>query len=181
MKKLLLSLLALYSLCASAQAPATVDNHIRTLYGENYRLISVDTVAMPIRILISLDFALTLDLMRWNEEVKKIKNYTGEKRKRHTQALINNMDSTLRSYISIEEFIEMRDSNKPHKDRYYNYQRTIVYLETSGYTEEFYVRLGERSISMTRTEYDLKEERMFDNMRAAKETLEKLRGFLQMM
>lgn len=164
-----------------SQAPRVVDSHIKTLYNENYTLISVDTVAMPIRLLMSLDFATTIDMSRLNTEIKKIKSLTGRERITFTENLIHKMDSTYNSYISIEDIIAMRETEAPHQDNYYNYQRTTVYLQKSGYREEFYIRLGETSISMSRTEYDLKEEVVAENLKVYKKTIDKFKNMLEQM
>ena len=68
--------------------------------------------------------------------------------------LVETMEKNLNSLVKIEDIVAMRDSNAPHEDDYYNYQRTKVYLKKSQREEVFYIRLGEESISRTQAEYN---------------------------
>lgn len=175
MRNLLLSLITLVGTAVSAQAPKVVDKHIRTLYGENYSLISVDTVAMPIRIVRSVNFATTLDFADITDKIKRKSLYTGKELLDYTKRVIEDFLEKTSDYISCEDIVYMRNMNKPHADDYYNYQRTVVFLHESNYREVFYVRLGENSISMTETEYDIEEGKALENLKA----LEKARTDLE--
>lgn len=155
----------------SAQAPNVVDKHIRTLYGENYSLISMDTVAMPIRIIMSVNFRTTLEFAEFTEKMKKTSLYKGSELIDYTRLIIEEFMKKTGDIVSCEYIARMRDMNRPHADNYYNYQRIVVFLHESNYRETFYVRLGENSISMTGTEYDIEEGKAFENLK----TLEKAR------
>lgn len=177
MRKILLTIATLLSFCCYAQAPLEVDRKIKEAYSEDYTLVSVDTVQMPIRIVMSLDFALTLDskkaIERFNSalELKDPTNQMIAIRK-----LASDMESNLKDLVKIEEVEAMRKSNERHEDDYYNYQRTTVYLKESEREEIFYIRLGEESISMTHLDYLRLESQVFlkywqyrDLMRSLKE------------
>lgn len=181
MRKILLTLLVLAATTSNAQlrAPKIVDEHIKTMYGESYSVIKVDTVAMPIRMVLSLDFTMALLNKDAAPKIKQITSYTGETRAQYAKQLVEEMEQNISELITEEDIIAMRNSIKPHKDNYYNYQRTIVYLKTSDYYEHFYVRIGETSISMTRTEYDIKEESAFAGLNAYKHAISVLKDVIK--
>lgn len=143
------------STIVSAQAPKAVDSYINEKYGESYKVISVDTVAMPIRIVMSMRFALAIDgdraVMRANEilEFKDPANQLVA-----WLDLEKGLEKSLGELVTIEDVITMRNSNTRHEDDYYNYQRTTIYLNESQREETLYVRLGEESVSMTQMEYN---------------------------
>lgn len=140
---------------AQLEARDVIHEYINTEYQEKYTVVSIDTVAMPIRILMSFDYAMTLEgskaIERLNDALE-INDPTLQAVA--VKKLANDMEESLKTYITPNEIVTMRYSNTPHEDDYYNYQRTVVYLEESRRKETFYIRMGEESISMTRTEYD---------------------------
>jgi hypothetical protein len=103
----------------------------------------------------SLDYAMTIEGSKAIERLdnaKEIKDPTLQIMA--IKKLADDMERSLKTYITPNDIIVMRNSNAPHEDDYHNYQRTVVYLEESRRKEIFYIRIGEESISMTRMEYD---------------------------
>ena len=176
MKKILLTIAILLPFCCYAQAPLEVDRKIKEAYREDYTLVSVDTVQMPIRIVMSMNYALTLDskkaIDRFNLalELKDPTNQMIAIRK-----LASDMESNLKDLVKIEDIEAMRNSNERHEDDYYNYQRTTVYLKESEREEIFYIRLGEESISMTHLDYLRLEAQAFLKYRQYRDLMRKLK------
>lgn len=155
MKKIITFIAAIMIAASScAQVHKAVDNKIRNEYKEDYELISIDTVAMPIRILMSLEFAMTADYAKATEKLKTITELAPDLQPVALKKLVETMEKNLNSLVKIEDIVAMRDSNAPHEDDYYNYQRTKVYLKKSQREETFYIHLGENSISRTQVEYN---------------------------
>lgn len=158
MKKILFTaLLAVIASTGIAQPKASdaIHKRIKTEYNEGYTIVSIDTVAMPIRMVMSLNYAMTT----YQSEASKRLGHIIELQDAAFQTtaikkLAKDMEKNLEESITVTDIVAMRNSNAPHKDNYYNYQRTIVYLEESQREETFYIRLGEESISMTHLEYD---------------------------
>lgn len=176
MRKILLTIAILLSFCCYAQAPLEVDRKIKEAYGEDYTLVSVDTVQMPIRIVMSMDFALTLDSRRAIDRLNlalELKDPTNQMIA--IRKLASDMESNLKDLVKIEDIEAMRNSNERHEDDYYNYQRTTVYLKESEREEIFYIRLGEESISMTHLDYLRLEAQAFLKYRQYRDLMRKLK------
>lgn len=178
MKKILLILLILAATTSNAQlrAPKVIDERIKTTYGEEYTLVSIDTVQMPIRIVMSMDFALTLDSKRAIDRLNlalELKDPTNQMIA--IRKLASDMESNLKDLVKIEDVEAMRNSNERHEDDYYNYQRTTVYLKESEREEIFYIRLGEESISKTHLDYLRLEAQAFLKYRQYRDLMRKLK------
>lgn len=186
MKNTFFTLLAIVALLASPtqaqdKARDVIHERISTEYKESYTIVSVDTVAMPIRMTMSLDFAMTLD---GGKAVERFE-YAMKLQDPALQAvaikkLATDMENNLKTLITTDDIVAMRNSNAPHSDDYYNYQRTVVYLEESRREEIFYIRLGEESISMTRLEYDRLEAQAFLKYWNYRDLMKKLKEISKM-
>jgi len=181
MKKII-TILAAIMLAASsfAQVHKAVNDKIRNEYKEDYELISIDTVAMPIRILMSLEFTMISKSSKVGERIAAIQELSPDLQPIALKKLIENMEKGLSELVKIEDIIAMRDSNEPHEDDYYNYQRTKVLLKPSGREETFYIRLGEESISRTQVEYNNLEASALLKYWQYRDLLKKLKDILEM-
>lgn len=180
MKKTLFTAMLFCSLTASAQVPQAVADRLARDYKEDYELISIDTVAMPIRILMSLEFTMISKSSKVSERIAAIQELSPDLQPIALKKLIENMEKGLSKLVKIEDVVAMRDSNEPHEDDYYNYQRTKVLLKPSGREETFYIRLGEESISKTQVEYNNLEASAFLKYWQYRDLLKKLKDILKM-
>jgi hypothetical protein len=155
MKKILFTAMLFCALSASAQVPQAVADRLARDYNEEYTLVGIDTIAMPIRIVMSLNFALTLDCNNAAKRLNKILEIADPVNQLPGWLkLEKDIEENLSKMIKIEDIVAMRNSNTRHKDDYYNYQRTTVYLQKSQRKEIFFVKLGEDCVSMTQIEYN---------------------------
>lgn len=162
MKKIILFFAAvLFATASYGQTHKTVNDKIRNEYKEDYELISIDTVAMPIRILMSLDYTMTVNISKAGRKLDTILELAPDLQLVALKKLVETMKKELDELIKIEDIVAMRNSNAPHKDDYYNYQRTKIYLKKSQREETFYIRLGEETISRTQVEYNNLESEAF--------------------
>lgn len=182
MKKTLLIAVLFCTLTASAQVPQAVADRLARDYNEEYTLVSIDTVAMPIRIVMSLNFLMSTELNKVCNKIGKLKDLQPANQRVVLAKMVSSMRKTLDETIGILDIVAMRDSNKPDKDDYYNYQRTRVYLSKSKREEIYYIRIGEEAISMTQHEYNVMEHEAFlkywqyrDIMKDAQRLLERIR------
>ena len=180
MKKKLFTAMLFCALTASAQVPQAVADRLARDYNEEYTLVSIDTVAMPIRILMSLEFTMISKSSKVGERIAAIQGLSPDLQPIALKKLIENMEKGLSKLVKIEDIVAMRDSNAPHEDDYYNYQRTKVLLKPSGREETFYIRLGEESISRTQVEYNNLEASAFLKYWQYRDLLKKLKDILEM-
>lgn len=180
MKKKLFIAMLFCALTASAQVPQAVDDKICNEYKEDYELVSIDTVAMPIRILMSLEYAMTVDYAKAAKKLDTITELAPDLQPVALKKLVETMEKNLDSLVKIEDIVAMRNSNAPHEDDYYNYQRTKVLLKPSGREETFYIRLGENSISKTQVEYNNLESSAFLKYWQYRDLYKELRRILNM-
>lgn len=180
MKKKLFTAMLFCALTASAQVPQAVADRLARDYNEEYTLVSIDTVAMPIRILMSLEFTMISKSSKVGERIAAIQELSPDLQPIALKKLIENMEKGLSELVKIEDIVAMRDSNEPHEDDYYNYQRTKVLLKPSGREETFYIRLGEESISRTQVEYNDLEASAFLKYWQYRDLLKKLKDILKM-
>ena len=180
----LLCAILLISAVSSAQQQATkvVDDYIKKQYNEPYTVVQIDTVAMPIRLAMSLNFAATLDMQDAAEKLNTITTL-----KDHTyikiglRQLVEKMEQTISGYITPLDIIKMRKSNTRHEDDYYNYQRTKVYLCNSQREEVIYVRLGEGAVSMNWGDYYRLESEAILKYNQYENRLKELKSLLEKM
>lgn len=181
MKKIITILAAIMFTASSwAQVHKAVEDKIRNEYKEDYELISIDTVAMPIRILMSLEFAMKVDYAKAAEKLNIITELAPDLQPVALKKLVETMEKNLNSLVKIEDIVAMRNSNAPHEDDYYNYQRTKVLLKPSGRVETFYIRLGENSISRTQVEYNNLESSAFLKYWQYRDLYKELKSILNM-
>ena len=182
MKKIITILAAIMLTASSwAQVPQAVADRIAKEYNEEYELISIDTVAMPIRTVMALNFVMSTELGKVCNQIGKLKDLQPANQRVVLAKMVSSMRKTLDETIGILDIVAMRDSNKPDKDDYYNYQRTRVYLSKSKHEEIYYIRIGEEAISMTQHEYKVMEYEAFlkywqyrDIMKDAQRLLERM-------
>lgn len=175
MKKILFLLLAMAALTAQAQL-MVVDNFIHTHYKRNYKVLSIDTVAMPIRILMSLDYVITCDNNEVIKEMNEIPELSLTEMSKRLQDLIINLEEKASVHAAaIERISEMEQSNTPDNEDYYNYQRVKVVFPQTGYEETFYTHIGDHSVSKTQRAYEKMKRDIFKAAESFKATLEQIR------
>ena len=177
MKKILFILAVMFTASSCGQVHKAIDDKIRNEYKEGYELISVDTVAMPIRTVMALNLVMSIELDKVCNQIGKLKDLQPANQRVVLAKMVSSMRKTLDETIGILDIVAMRDSNKPDEDDYYNYQRTRVYL-----SKIYYIRIGEEAISMTQHEYKVMEYEAFlkywqyrDIMKDAQRLLERMR------
>lgn len=175
MKKILFLLLSASAIAGHAQLRA-VDKYIHEVYKQQYKVISVDTVAMPIRTLMSLDYMVASDI---SDAVQKSKNIpTGDIEIFYKQfeTLLAEMEEEASTHAAAKlRIIEMESLNAPHDDDYYNYQRVKVRFN-SGVEEYFFTRVGENEVSKTLRAYNKKKSDVFKSIDLYIGFLEKLKA-----
>ena len=182
MKKTIFTIIAiLLTASTHAQVHNAVDEKIRNEYHEDYELVSIDTVAMPIRMVLSLNFAMTLDTQKAHERIDAILKVDPTFQEIALRKLIDDMENNLSELITPAAITSMRKSNAPHQDDYYNYQRTVVFLKESQCEVIFYIKLGENSISMTGDEYIRREAEAIQRYQSYCELLKDLKDILAQM
>lgn len=177
MKKIILFFAAvLFTASSYAQVHKAVNDRILQEYKEDYTLVSIDTVTMPIRTVLSLNYVMTTNLIEADRRLNAMQGLPPDLQAISLKKLAETMEQNLDEILKIEDIIAMRNAAP---EGYHDYQRTVVYLQQSKREETFYIRLGEESAT-TRVEYNNMEAEAFLRYRQYYNLYKKIKDILEM-